>query len=185
MNTKDKLSLKGKMFISAKDAQGNAVKLWNENKIGRFLLHKVGMDLRIPLLTGNFGDKVVRNLIVDAGLAGLASRLNGSGAEPAFTYLALGTGTTAAVAGNTTLEAEIIDTGLERTSATVSRETDTATNDTAVLTSTWTATGAKSVTECGALNASSVGTLLGRQVFTSIGMTSGMSLQITYKFTIS
>jgi hypothetical protein len=129
--------------------------------------------------------RVIKNLIVDAGLAGMASRLNGAGAEAAFTYLAVGTGTTAAAAGDTGLGTEITDSGLARAAATATRETTTATNDTATLDKTWTASATKAVTECGAFNAASAGTLLGRQVFAAINMTSGNSLQITYKFTLS
>jgi hypothetical protein len=99
--------------------------------------------------------------------------------------LALGTGTTGAAAGNTALEAEITDSGLERAAATPSRDTDTATNDTAVLTKTWTASGTKAVTEAGALNAGVAGILLGRQVFGAINVVSGDSLQITYEFTFA
>jgi hypothetical protein len=124
----------------------------------------------------------VRNLITNAGLAGLASRINGSGSEAAFTYLAVGTGAVAAAAGDTALGAEIIDSGLERASATASRTTDTATNDTAKLSKTWSVTGTKAVTEVGALNAASSGVLLGRQVFDAVNVVSGDSLQIDYSF---
>src|SRR4030042_7135547 len=62
----------------------------------------------------------LRNLIVTVGKAGTASRVNGSGAEAAFTYIAIGTGTTAAAVGNTALQTEITTGGGERKSATVS-----------------------------------------------------------------
>lgn len=124
----------------------------------------------------------IKNLIVNAGLAGLASRINGSGAEAAFTYLAVGTGTTGAAAGNTALETEITDSGLARSAATASRTTTTATDDTAKLSKTWSVTGTKAVTEVGALNAASTGTLLGRQTFTAVNVVSGDSLQIDYSF---
>lgn len=125
------------------------------------------------------------NLIVNAGLAGIASRLNGSGAEAAFTYLAVGTGAVAAAAGDTTLGTELSASGLARAAATATRATTTVTNDTAVLDYTWSVTGTAAVTEVGALNAASVGTLLGRQVFAAINVANGDSLQMTYSFSIS
>lgn len=129
-----------------------------------------------------FAEREIRNLIVDAGLAGLASRINGDGSEAAFTYLAVGVGTGAAAAANTTLGTEITDSGLARAAATASRTTTTVANDTAKLSKTWTVTGTKAVTEVGALNAGAAGTLLGRQVFTAVNVNNGDSLQIDYSF---
>ena len=102
----------------------------------------------------------------------------------AFTYLAVGIGTTAADAADTALESEIVDSGLERAAATCSRVTTDVTNDTAQLLKSWSVTGTKAVTEAGALNAASTGTLLGRQVFSAINVVSGDTLQITYKFDV-
>lgn len=124
--------------------------------------------------------RIVKNLITSAGKAGAASRLNGSGSEAAFTYLAVGTGTTAAAAGNTTLETEITDSGLARANATASRVTTTVANDSARLVYTWSVSGTKAVTEVGILNASSGGVLLCRQVFSAVNVTSGDSLIGTY-----
>lgn len=125
----------------------------------------------------------LKNLIVDAGLAGLASRINGSGSENAFTYLGIGTGTTAANAANTGLETPLTDSGLTRQAATCSRTQTTVANDTAKLSYTWASiTGSKAVTEVGAFNAASNGTLLGRQVFTAVNVVAGDSLQIDYSF---
>lgn len=122
----------------------------------------------------------IQNLITNAGLAGLASRINGDGSEAAFTYLAVGTGTTAANATDTTLETEIVDSGLARAAGTASRTTTTQTNDTARLTKTFSVTGTKAVTEIGILNAGSSGTLLCRQVFTAVNVQNGDSLAVTY-----
>jgi hypothetical protein len=180
----EKMGIKGKMTFKL-IRNGEAKKLWNENLAGKLIRKITGLSLRL-MPFGYYDDKkVVRNLITNTGLAGLASRLNGDGSAAAFTYLALGTGTTGAAAGNTALEAEITDSGLERAAATPSRDTDTATNDTAVLTKTWTASGTKAVTEAGALNADVAGILLGRQVFDAINVVSGDSLQITYEFTFA
>lgn len=127
----------------------------------------------------------LKNLITNAGLALLAGRLNGSGSPAAATYLALGIGTTAANASDTALESEITDSGLTRQAATVSLVTTTVTNDTARLTYTWTASGSKAITEVGALNASSSGTLLGRRVFSAVNVVSSDQIQVTYDFAIA
>jgi len=135
---------------------------------------------------GNIKDeREIRNLITSAGKAGAASRLNGSGAEAAFTYLEVGIGTTAAAAGDTTLESIITDSGLARAAATCTRVQTTVVNDTAQLDKTWSVTGTKAVTECGILNAASAGTLLGRQVFVAVNVVSGDSLEIIYRVSCS
>lgn len=142
---------------------------------GRFRLQVHSKDGRLKYDSG-----WLKNLITNAGLAGLASRINGDGSEAAFTYLAVGTGTTAANAADTTLETEIADSGLARAAGTASRTTTTQTNDTARLTKTFSVTGTKAVTEIGILNAGSSGTLLCRQVFTAVNVQNGDSLAVTY-----
>jgi len=131
------------------------------------------------------GTRKYSNLVTSAGLAGLASRLNGSGGEAAFTYLAIGIGTGAAAAGNTALESEITTNGGQRAAATVSLTTTTVTNDTARLLHTWTFTGSFAVTETGALNAASTGTLLNRSVFTAVNVVSTDNLQVTIDFALA
>lgn len=141
--------------------------------------------LRIPLLTGRWVSTLqISNGVPTAGKAGVASRINGSGAEAAFTFIAVGTGTTAFDAANTTLETEIVDSGLSRAAASASRVTTDVTNDTAQLVVTYTVTGTKAVTESGVLNAASSGTLLCRQTFSAINVVNGDSLQITWKIDV-
>lgn len=125
--------------------------------------------------------RIVRNIITNAGKAAMASRFNGAGSEASFTYLATGTGATAASAGDTALGTEIVASGLERANATVSRVTITQTNDTAQAVYTWTASGSVSPTEVGLLNASSGGVLAARQVFTAVPLASSDSFQVTYR----
>lgn len=122
-----------------------------------------------------------RNLITSAGKAGLASVCGGDGGEAVFKYLAIGTATAAAAAGDTALGAEITTGGGERAAATVSRVTTTVTNDTSQLVKTFAFTAAFAVTEMGALNDPTAGTLLAHQVFSAINVVSGDSLQITHK----
>lgn len=177
------VGIHGEMTFVVRDANGKIRQQWQENRLGRLIRVWFGFDLQGVTLLGHWSDKrVVKNLVTSAGKAGVASRINGAGSEAAFTYLAVGTGTNAAADGDTTLQTEITDSGLARAAATCTRETITVTNDTATLDKTFSVTGTKAVTEAGALNASSSGVLLGRQVFSAINVVSGDTLQITYKF---
>lgn len=128
---------------------------------------------------------ISRNGVPNAGFAAIASRINGAGAEAAGTYLAVGTGTNAFNASDTTLQTEITDSGLARASATASRVTTTVTNDTAQLQVTYTVTGTKAVTEAGYLNAASSGSLFARSVFSAVNVVNGDSLQLTYKIKVA
>lgn len=177
------IGVKGEMTFVLRDKFGNIKKLWNENFLGKFIRKFFRFEIRVPFLFGFYGSNmVVRNLLPSAGLAGLASRINGSGSEAAFTYLEVGVGTTAPDAADTALETAITDSGLARAAATCTRSQTTVANDTAQLDKTWSVSGTKAVTECGAFNAGAAGVMLGRQTFAAINVTSGDSLQITYKF---
>lgn len=120
------------------------------------------------------------NTIVSAGKAGLASRINGSGAAAAFEYLAVGTNATAVSAGDTTLGAETVGSGLSRVLGTLSRVTTSVTNDTARIATTFTVTGTVAITEIGIFNASSAGTMLCRTVFSALNVQNGDSLTVNY-----
>lgn len=122
---------------------------------------RVKMECRDQL--GNLKWKTgwISNGITNAGKAQLALLAGDATAVP-FTYLEVGTSATAFGASQTTLVAEITDTGLARVAATVTRVTTTVTNDTLQLTGNWSVTGAKTVEEVGMFNASSSGTMLGR-----------------------
>lgn len=126
----------------------------------------------------------LHNLVVDAGKAGIASRINGSGGEAAFTYIAIGTGTTSPVAGNTTLEAEIASGGGSRANGTCVRVTTDVTNDTAQCEVTYNITSTFAVTESGLFNASSSGVLLSRQTFSAINVINGDTLLIRWKIDV-
>lgn len=182
---KAKLHLTENVTYRVFDKNGKPKKIFKENRLWKWIKKLFHLDLQIPLLTGTWDySKTLANLIPTAGKAGVASRINGDGAEAAFTYLAVGVGTTAADAADTALESEIVDSGLARAAATCSRVTTDVTNDTAQLLKSWSVTGTKAVTEAGALNADAAGTLLGRQVFSAINVVSGDTLQITYKFDV-
>ena len=169
-----------------RDKDGNIKPLFQPNGLCLFLIKKGLLSPKseriknIPFLFGNWRDSmVIANLITNTGKAGVASRINGAGAEAAFTYIAIGIGVAAAAATDTTLESEITTNGGQRAAATPTRITTTVTNDTARNIVTYTFTGAFAITEAGELNAASVGVLLNRQVFTAVNVVSSDSLQIT------
>lgn len=129
------------------------------------------------------------NLIVNAGIAGMASRTNGSGGAAAFTSIGQGTGVTAANATDTTLQTGVNASGtgdggvhvLPTASVTASLTTTTITNDTAQLVGTVSELATIAITESGVFNADSAGTMLCRQVFTAVNVVSGDTLQFTWK----
>ena len=174
-----------------RDAQGNLKPIFQENRLGEFLLKKGLVSPHwinrwyafalSPFMGRWSAHKVFRNLVTNAGFAGAAGRLMGSGAPAAFTYIAVGTGTTAAAVTDTALQTETTTSGLARANGTVSLVTTTVTNDTAQVTNTFSVTGTVAVTESGVLNAASAGTLLTHQVFSAINVASGDSLQVTWK----
>lgn len=122
----------------------------------------------------------IKNTIVSAGKAQLALLAGDASAVP-FTYLELGTSSSAVAVGQTALQAAITDTGLDRGAATVSRITTNVANDTLQLVKTWTATGTKAIEEIGAFNASSGGTMLGRALTGTKNVVNGEQITATYK----
>lgn len=166
-----------------RDKNGNIKPLFQENKIAR-LFRKMGIALpTVRFLTGRLVNEMnLANLITNAGFAGVASRINGAGSEAAFTYVAIGTGTTAADVTDTTLETEIASGGGSRANGTASRVTTDVSNDTAQVQHTFTFSSSFAVTESGILNAGASGVLLARQVFSAINVASGDSLQVTWQF---
>jgi len=184
---KARVGLKLNVNYQLKDRKGKTKKLFQENSLFRFLIKKGLLSPRfpkIPYLLGTWSDKkVVSNLVTTAGKGAVAGLINGV-VTNFFEYIAVGTGTTAAAIGDTALEAEIVDSGLARVSSTTSRVTTDTTNDTAQLTTTFTVSGTKAVTESGVLDSASTGTLLARQVFSAINVVSGDSLTITWKIDV-
>ena len=126
-----------------------------------------------------------RNLIVNAGKAGLAGLANGS-AGLVFKYLAIGTGATAAAVTDTTLQTEIASGGGSRALATtINRTTTTVTNDTMQLVLTYTFSAGFTITEAGIFDAVAAGVMLARKVFTGIVVVSTQTLQVTWQVKFS
>jgi len=126
-----------------------------------------------------------KNVITNGALAVFSGLVGNTGAQTAFTYLALGTDSTVAAASQTALGAEIVDTGLARHAATVTRSTTTQTNDTLQLDWTWTATGSKTVVEIGMFNASSSGVMAARKLTGALSVVNTNTLAATYKIVFS
>ena len=119
----------------------------------------------------------IPNTIVTAGKNELASLITGNGT--AFGYMAVGTGTTSVVAGDTTLETE-----LDRNATTVSG--GTATSNTIEYETVWNAgDGTGSITEAGIFNAASSGDMLARTTFSAVNKSASDILTITWTVTIS
>lgn len=165
------------------DKCGKKKKFYQHNKLGRFLF-KLGLDLRGPLFGFYNSEMQISNLITTVGKAAIADLLGDVNTIAAFDYIAVGTGTTAAAVGDTTLETEITDSGMARAQGANSLVTTDTTNDTLQCTKTFTVTGSKAVTESGVLNAASSGTLLAHQVFAAINVSNGDTLAITWKFDV-
>jgi len=102
--------------------------------------------------------------ITNAALAVSSGLLIDTGSQTAFSYLEVGTGSTAFVATQTALVTAVTDSGLARAAGTKSRVTTTATNDTSQLSKQWNVTGSKTLAEQGTFNASSGGVMLQRTV---------------------
>jgi hypothetical protein len=182
-----RFNIKENVTYELRDKDGNIKPLFQENDLYIKLL-KLGLASPYHPIVGLYGyfapQKQVSNLVTTVGKALVAGRINDSGTPAAATYIAVGTGTTAANIADTTLETEISDSGLARAAATVSLVTTDTTNDTARLVKSFSVSGTKAVTEAGALNASSNGTLLARQVFSAINVVSGDTLSITWNFDV-
>jgi hypothetical protein len=127
----------------------------------------------------------MNNTIANSGLGVVSGLVGNVGSEVAFTYLAVGTDSTAESAAHTALQAEIVDTGLARAAATVTQETTTQTDDTLQLYKVWTATGTKSIEEIGAFNDATTGTMLGRKLTGTKTVNNTETLTATYQFIFS
>jgi hypothetical protein len=114
-------------------------------------------------------------LLVNAGKAIVTSRIKGSGTEPVYVAYGTGAGTTAAA--DTTLFTE---TGTRQT-GTSTQQTTSVTNDTYQVVGTQTAGGTLAITNAGLFDASTSGNLFVKGDFSTINLSSGDSIQFTFK----
>jgi len=129
-------------------------------------------------LTIAVNDVVVQetnNLVVTAGKNWVADRMND--ANTVMSHMALGTGATAAAAGDTTLGTELDRNALTST---------TVLNNTIAYAATWAAgDGTGAITEAGIFDASTAGDMLARTVFSVVNKGASDSITITWTITIS
>lgn len=117
----------------------------------------------------------IDNLVVTAGKAYVADRMKNN--SSVMSHMGIGSGNTAAAAGNTALGSQLGRVSL--TSSTVSSNVIT------YVASFAAGTGTGAVTEAGILNASSNGTMLCRTVFSVVNKGSADSMTITWTVTVS
>jgi hypothetical protein len=144
----DSLKLKGDVFITVKDKDGNVKEERHEN-----------------------------NLVVSAGLNFICDRMEGT-SEAVMSHMGLGSGTTAAAAGDTDL-GSILGSREALDSTTVSSNTITYVSSFEA----GDATGA--VTEAGIFNASTGGTMLCRVVFSEINKAADDTMSVTWVITLT
>lgn len=151
MNTIEQLKAAGKLSIVLKDEKG-AVKETRE----------------------------IKNLVVNTGLGHITSRLLGT-SSGVMSHMALGSGTTAAAAGDTALGSQ-----LGSRKALTSSTQSGSNNESIVYVATFAAgEGTGAVTEAGIFNASTSGTMLCRTVFSVVNKAAGDTLQVTWTLTFS
>ena len=140
---------------------------------------KVTGELKITVTNdeGNVKKEViVPNIVVTDGKEYIASRMKDASAT-AMSHMAIGTGSTAAAAGDAALGTE---------SGRVALTSTTVTSNAVAYVATFTAgTGTGAITEAGILNASSSGDLLCRTVFSVINKGAADTLGITWTVTVN
>ena len=137
---------------------------------GRLIIEVLDKD-------GNVKDKRdIENLVVAVGKTFIASRMVGATAN-VMSHMAIGSGTTAAASGDTTLGTEL---------GRVALSSSTSSGAVATYVASFPAgTGTGAVTEAGILNAGSAGTLLARTVFATVNKGADDAMSITWAITVS
>ncbi len=139
---------------------------------------KVTGELKITVTKpdGNVHETIVPNIVVTDGKEYIASRMKDASAT-AMSHMAIGTGSTAAAAG---------DAALGNEAGRVALTSTTVTSNAVAYVATFAAgTGTGAITEAGIFNASSSGTLLCRTVFSVINKGAADTLGITWTVTVN
>jgi hypothetical protein len=119
------------------------------------------------------------NLVVTTGLAHIASRMAGT-AQGVMSHMEVGTGTTAAAAGQTALVTGGLSDGRQ------ALDSYSASGAAVTASATFAAgEGTGALTEAGLFNASSSGTMLCRTVFPVVNKGAADSMAITWTITLS
>jgi len=115
-----------------------------------------------------------KNLIVQVGKNFVANAILYSSSSP-FTHMAIGTGTTAAANGDTTLQTELVRQAFSTSSV--------AANVVNLSTTYAAGVGTGAITEAGIFNNSSGGTMMSRVVFSVVNKGAADSLTINWTIT--
>jgi hypothetical protein len=115
----------------------------------------------------------VAPLLVNAGRATITGLLTASTSK----FVAVGTGATAEAATQTALVTEVET----RTSGAQTQQTTSATNDTYQVVGAVTATTTRALQESGVFDASTVGNMLVRGVYTTVNLNTSDSISLTWK----
>ena len=121
-------------------------------------------------------ERKINNLIVNTGLNFICDRMKND--ETAMSHMALGSGSTAAAASDTTLGSQL--------GSREALDSDTVSSNTITYTSSFEAgdaTGA--VTEAGIFNATSGGTMLCRTVFAVVNKSADDSLSVSWQISLT
>ncbi len=119
-----------------------------------------------------------KNLVVSTGKTNIAARMAGN-TVAVMSHMAVGTGSTAAVVGDTSLETELARVALTVAGGTPSSNTVT------YSAAYGAGTGTGALTEAGVFNASSTGTMLCRTVFSVINKAAADSITISWVISIT
>lgn len=140
---------------------------------------KVTGELKITVTNPNGNvtqETVIPNLVVTSGKDYIAERMKDA-TTTAMSHMAIGTGSTAAAAGNTALGTEAGRVALTSTTVTA--------NAVAYVATFGAGTGTGAITEAGLFNASSGGDMLCRTVFSVINKGAADTLGITWTVTVN
>lgn len=117
----------------------------------------------------------IKNLVVTTGKAFIASRM--VGVPTSMSHMSIGSGSTAAAAGDTALGNELGRVALGSSAAAGTKVTYAASFDPG--------TGTGAVTEAGIFNAGTAGTMLCRTVFAVVNKGADDAMTITWEITVS
>ena len=126
-------------------------------------------------------ERRAHNLVTDVGCAHIADRLASSQDEAAMSHMAIGTGSAAPAAEDTTLATELDRNALDSFAQGAGGD-----DHKVAYVASWAAgDGTGALVEAGILNAASAGTLLARVVFSVINKGAADTLEITWTLTIA
>ena len=119
----------------------------------------------------------INNLVVTAGLTFICARMAAASAD-VMSHMALGSGTTAAAAGDTDLESIL--------GSREALDSSTASNNTITYVSSFEAgEGTGAVTEAGVFNAASSGTMLCHVIFPVVNKQADDTMSVTWTITLT